>query len=45
MPLKNGYMPLPKEFWSRYMKFTMFGKSKIKREEGKSTNLQTKDNL
>jgi hypothetical protein len=37
-----GYMPLPKEPWLRYMKFSKFGKLGTKIS---STNLQTKDKL
>ncbi len=37
-----GYMPLPKESWSSYIKFSKSGKSGTKRS---STNLPTRDNL
>jgi hypothetical protein len=35
-----GYMPLPKESWSSYIKFSKSGKSGTKRS---STNLPTRD--
>jgi hypothetical protein len=37
-----GYMPLPKECWSRYMKFSKSGKSGTTRS---FTHLQTRDKL